>query len=420
MPFLTDAEIVLGLSRHLGTYAACPPKAALAQLEFAGHVLEIAWRLRGSGLSSAERARAIAIEAGVATRALEREILPTLAAIGWLDLRVGNDGVLFAVDERIPPPAEIVARAEAVLDAVLPTAVELAALELLRETTRQPLLEDAALELAAGGESEPIARDAIRHLVAINLVKRVQCDDGRRVLFNPHIWVGDPEVTAAALRVEDAKVRSEIGALIEEIASNPGMPQDHVDSTEQRWIDFAVTLGLVQRSLVVTSEGNERGFLFTPHLARDPFGVAHGDPSGHVRQLVGSMIYAATFAKYRLHNPAQFVGRLIRDGEAGDASPIGTDYPMLETAGIVRVEPSYRHYKLVLLQEDVAEDALRFLSGRQDDDPSGAGLRAQRSYVHIERERARLALETPGDDADTRRIISALRDTAARRTFRAP
>lgn len=415
---LSDAELILGLSRHVGTYAASPAKAALEQLEFAGRVFELAWRLRGSGVSSVQRVAAIGIEAAVGPRGLFGEVLPALQTLGWLDIRKDDDGKPLAVDERIPAPGELIKLADQVLDVVHPTALERAALILLRETSRQPLTREAAMQACSETADDKVVEDALRHVVAIKLVREVVTDDGASVVFNPNIWVGDDEMAQAALKVEDANVRAAVGALIEEVAVEPGLPQDSVTSTEQRWIDFAVAHGLVQRSLVVTSEGKERAFLFTPHLTRDPFGVGQGDPSGHVRQLVGSMIYAATFARYKLEDPAAFIRRLIKDGEAGDASPIGTDYPMLETAGIVRVQPAERYFKLELLQPDIAERAVVFLEGRgRGPSMKAEGLRAQRSYRHLERERASIAHETPIDDEEAKRLISALRDVTARRTF---
>jgi hypothetical protein len=135
------------------------------------------------------------------------------------------------------------------------------------------------------------------------------------------------------LRIEDSRAQKEVGALMEEVAARPGLPQAHAKSTSREWVDFAVSQGLVQRTVVETSRKEEQAFLFTPHLARDPFGATSGDPSGHLRQLVGSMIYAATFATHKLYSPARFVQVLVNSGEAGDASDIGTDYTMLETAG---------------------------------------------------------------------------------------
>ena len=234
----------------------------------------------------------------------------------------------------------------------------------------------------------------MRNLVAVGLVREVHAADGRTALFNPNIWVNEAEAVQAALRVEDAQIRAQVGALIEEVSASPGMPESTVSSTAPRWVDFAVSQGLVQRSVVqTTTEGKDQRFLFTPHLDRDVFGTAKTDSAGHIRQLVGSMIYAATFARPGLHSPAAFVHRLILDGEAGDASAIGTDYPMLETAGIVRVIPGSNFYKLQLLQPDVAEGALDILQSREDSAGQAGGqvargIRAQRSYVHLERERA--------------------------------
>ncbi len=40
---------------------------------------------------------------------------------------------------------------------------------------------------------------------------------------------------------------------MEEVAHSPGIPQAHVTSTEGRWIDFAVGMGLIQRVVVQTA-----------------------------------------------------------------------------------------------------------------------------------------------------------------------
>jgi hypothetical protein len=412
---LEDAELLLGLWRHMSAFQVSQARSALGELEYAGKVYEIAWRLRGSGVSSAERVRAIGVEAKITRFELEKLILPALEQLGWVKLNPDAHGVLVSVDDVIPPPAELVPAAAKVLAIVMPSRVQLAALEILRATSRQPLERSAALETAAD-HGEQAAEEALRHLSGLRLVREVQAADGRSAVFNPNIWVDEADVAQAALHVEDAKVSAEVGALIEEVAAAPGMPEERVTSTSQKWVDFAVSQGLVQRSVVQTTEGDERRFLFTVHLARDAFGGTPGDASGHIRQMVGSMVYAATFARFKLFSPAIFLNRLIRDGEAGDASPIGTDYPMLETAGIVRVIPGSAAdlYRLELLQSDVAEGALAILESREDgygnSSASGsAGVRGQRSYTHIERERARLAYDAPANDTDTSRLLAALR-----------
>ncbi|MGB5951499.1 MAG: hypothetical protein WBG57_03165, partial [Ornithinimicrobium sp.] len=262
-----------------------------------------------------------------------------------------------------------------------------------------------------------------RHLISVDLVRRTEIEVDRPVVFNPNIWAGDPAISKAALRAEDAKVNKEVGALIEEVAALPGMPEKHVESTEKRWVDFAVSQGLVERSVVQTSTGEEEGFLFTPHLKRDPFGTASADPSGHVRQMVGSMIYATTFASYKLRSPGAFLYSLIRDGEAGNVPNIATDYPMLELAGTIQIVPGSwgNAHRMVLLQSDVAQTALDVIDTRDHSRGVVGSLSAlgdQRAYSHIERERARMASATETDDLDQARLVAALRDATAGGGFR--
>lgn len=75
-----------------------------------------------------------------------------------------------------------------------------------------------------------------------------------RTEANPNVWIGnDQQFLEAALRVEDANAQRHVGALMEEVAHSPGIPQAHVTSTEGRWIDFAVGMGLIQRVVVQTA-----------------------------------------------------------------------------------------------------------------------------------------------------------------------
>lgn len=415
---LSDAELLLGLGRHLAAYTISTAHAALESLQFAGQVYEMAWRLRDSQVSTAARAQAIGIEAHIGSRALDREVLPTMEQLGWVECRRDDDGSLMSVEALIPPNDQLVDDATRLLDLLLATPVQRAALELMRATSRQPLTVTAAME-AASEFGEEAADEALRHLVAIGLVRRIELEVDRPVVFNPNIWTGDPALSKAALRAEDARANKEVGALIEEVAASPGIPEKHVQATEKKWIDFAVSQGLVERSLVQTSTGSEEGFLFAPHLKRDAFGVASSDPSGHVRQMVGSMIYATTFATtYRLHSPGAFLYALIRDGEAGNVPNIATDYAMLELAGTIRVEAGSwgSAARMVLLQSDVAETALSVIDSRDRSRGSVGSLQAlgeQRAYSHIERERARMAASTGTDDEDQARLIAALRDATS-------
>lgn len=418
-----DAELVLGLWRHLSAFSVTSSTAALGNLTAAGKIYEMAWRLRLSGVSTIQRVNAIGIEAKIAPVELRMTLLPILEQLGWIKITRSPDWQIQSIDEVLPATPELIEGVGKVFDIMSLTSIEFAALDILRATTRQPLETEAALQSAAAYGDEA-AETALRHLINIRLVSQMTAADGRSAVFNPNIWTDDAAVTEAALRTEDARLRQEIGALIEEIQRAPGIPEAHVTSTEMKWIDFAVSQGLVQRSVVGTDDGTEQRFLFTPHLVKDAFGTKLHDVSGNIRQLVGSMIYAATYPKYKLKSPAAFVYRLLTDGEAGDASPIGTDYPMLETGGIVRVVPGStpEKYRLSLLQSDVAEGALSILRARENGSAGtanfgAAGVRGQRSYVHVERERAQLAVQSTSDDEDLKNLIAALRQTTTGTDF---
>lgn len=415
---LSDAELLLGLGRHLSAYGVSSSHAALDSLHYAGEVYELAWRLRNSQISSVNRIEAIAIEARIGTRQLHRDVLPTMEQLGWIECRRGADNRLASVEALIPPNETLIEDAARLLDILLVSSVQRSALELIRITTRQPLPVGTAIEAAAHwGEESAIA--ALEHLEAVNLVRRVEHEVDRPVVFNPNIWTNDQQAATAALRAQDARASTEVAALLEEVAAAPGIPEKHVTSTELRWIDFAVSQGLVARSIVQTSDGSEERFLFSPHLKRDAFGTELTDPSGHVRQLVGSMIYASTFASWKLHSPGAFLYTLIRDGEAGNVSNIGTDYPMLETAGTIQVVPraNSRNFRMVLLQSDIAESALSIIDSRGSTNRGDAGslhnLGDQRSYSHVERERAKMAAVADTGDREAALLIAALRDVTS-------
>lgn len=418
---LSDAELLLGLGRHLSVYEVSSAHAALDALQFAGQVYELAWRLRSSQISTGARVEAIAIDARIGTRQLHREVLPVMEQLNWIECHRDTDGKLDRLEAIIPPNEILIADASRLLDTLMVNAVQRAALELIRATSRQPLPVESAVE--AVSQVEEVALEALGYLEALNLVRRVEREVDRPVVFNPNIWSNDEEAATAALRAQDARASSEIGALLEEIALSPGIPQKHVKSTSERWIDFAVSQGLVERSVVQTSDGSEEAFLFSPHLKRDAFGKSPSDPSGHVRQLVGSMIYASTFAEWKLRKPGAFLYALIRDGEAGNVSNIKTDYPMLETAGTIKVVPGDLNgrFRMVLLQSDIAESALSIMDSRESMNKGEAGslqtFGDQRSYSHIQRERAKMASAVETDDVEAARLVAALRDVTSGGAF---
>ena len=182
-------------ARHVAPFSAyrlSPSTAVFGSLGYAGKLYEMAWRLRGSGLSSAGRIHAIGIAANIPPLELDRMILPALESLNSIKINLDTTGRLHSVEAVLPPPAELLAAAPRIMAIASLDSMQLAALDILRATTLQPLERATALETAAE-HGEQAAEEALRHLVALNLVKEVEAADGRSAVFNPNIWVGDAD-----------------------------------------------------------------------------------------------------------------------------------------------------------------------------------------------------------------------------------
>jgi hypothetical protein len=77
----------------------------------------------------------------------------------------------------------------------------------------------------------------------------------------------------------------------------------------------------------------------------------------------------ASYTTGRIQQPLALVQALLRNGEVGPASSINSDYPLLESHGIVKVKPSTlgdRAY-LSLVKRDVVEESLPLLEAALGD-----------------------------------------------------
>lgn len=115
-----------------------PATSALGELQFAGKLYELAFRLRGSGVSGISRLDAIAVSAGITSIDARMMLLPCLETLGWVRVNRNADNNLISVDDVIPPVPQLLAASSRVLDIVNAGATQRAALALLRATSLMP------------------------------------------------------------------------------------------------------------------------------------------------------------------------------------------------------------------------------------------------------------------------------------------
>lgn len=110
----------------------------------------------------------------------------------------------------------------------------------------------------------------------------------------------------------------------------------------------------------VTIGNNNKNFFFTGDVLNSS--SKNSDEFHTIKETVSHFRFSEYYATYRLRDLGKFLRVLLRDGEAGRASPIKTDYNPLIQKGIIQIAPlgtsqKYRMY-LVEGKQDILEQTL--------------------------------------------------------------
>jgi hypothetical protein len=159
--------------------------------------------------------------------------------------------------------------------------------------------------------------------------------------------------------------------------------------------------------------------LYTPLISEAPDSL---DISDQVKLFVASIEYGVRYSEdFRLERPIAFVNRLLSEGTAGNATPVGRDYILLERQGIVTTEPtSGTKARFVLQKPDVVRAARDVLTGTlsvmSGDSEDARFLATQRNFRSPEGNRVRAALAQSSSVAPQleQDLISAIRESAQR------
>jgi len=237
-----------------------------------------------------------------------------------------------------------------------------ASIKIIAALSRRPMPEDALKDSLK--EYDPIsAQDAILTLEAIKQASALNVDN-QKIYFSPAM-VGDNIDSVKKLFSETATGTDKIADMMyERISEYQGYPFISLP----KGIGCNIPLDLVGSLELcggldrceVSTGGKQQTFLFTG----DVFS-RENDPYHFVKETTSHFRFAEHFAKYRLFWLPKFLRSLIENGEAGRASPIGTDYELLERKGIIEVKPlgvsgKYRMY-LIPGKEDVLMRTLNLI-----------------------------------------------------------
>lgn len=356
---------LLAIAKHLKVFAQDARLAALYATRQAATDGELLLRLRGARSVSLTRLRGMAFDVGIAPQQLRTtvarlETTGLIEAIGTL-----GGGELQGVREAIFTEAEIYRAIAALFEAADPEPAERAMVPLLDLLSKLPLSEDEVIERVSRlGFTEPDIRRALELQDAFGLVRRQRVTDmGIVLLHNEYLWGHKIARIGPLLATMRQREADALLALMEEVRGAQGRSVDQLTSVSPHIVTMATQTGILDTTTIVTAAGDRKIFAFSPHFygyRAGPQSTLLDDHADQIKLFVASIGYGVHHSiDFRLRAPIEFVQKLLRTGEAGDATPILRDYGLLERHGIVRVEErTPGRGTFILQQRDVVERAL--------------------------------------------------------------
>ncbi len=361
---------------------------------------DLLMRLRRQNRVRADTVKAFARSCGIPMQELP-DILRAQSDAGLLSVETGRDGQIAAVTEEIFTESAVFRYAATRFEQRHPDVAERALVPLMDLLSRLPLDTEQIIErLVREGFTEEGVREAIDLSESFALLHRRDVPDfGTSLLYNEYLWAHKIDRVQEVLARLGDRDTNDLLALMEEIGQAQGTAAEALTAAPPHLVEMATRVGLVDGIKIETTSGREKVFTFSPQFHGLRAGPADNQLMGisdQVKILVASIQYGVRYSEdFRLSAPLAFMNKLVNTGTAGNATPIGRDYVLVEKYGILRTVPTTgNRARFEVVKHDIvtaARDALvqGQLSG--DNNAGGRTLVDQRDYSSPEDIRLRLA-----------------------------
>jgi hypothetical protein len=368
----------------------------------AGHAGLFLSSLRGHRKMKWKKFRALAAAAHIDSPVLKLSILPWLKRGAFIEETNDDDETEISCNVL---DHEAVLTATAVLFKSLdPTPEELAVLGIVDLGAQLPQLKSEVLSTSELGTEEVIKR-------AVGLAKEykiVSVLEGpgvaEPVLYSPLIWGDKIAKAGKALSHLGADRREALLGMVEMVRKYQGMPLVPAVAWSKKQgepdlIDFAVGVGLLDKTQIVTGNDRSREFLTTPHLYGELAAMQGKDVCDRIRLFLDSIRHGEHYGEWytgRIADPTRLLSKLIDSGEIGPCTAIGRDYQLVEKSGVVNVRPSSLRrgqFIMELVQEDtvrLVRDILLQKESYSMGTSAVTGACNQTDFVSAESSRAKL------------------------------
>ena len=349
---------VLAAGKHLSQFRPDMVSTQVWAIRRTAQEADLLLRLRKLGTISHDKAIGLARDVGIARQeALDFYRGLETTALVTVDVRQ-ND--IHTVTEHIFTEAMVFRAIGARFEAHDPDPAERALIPMLDLFSSLPVREiDAINQMVKAGHREEDVRRALELQDVFHLMRSKDLSDfGGKLLYNEYLWGHKIDKIAPVLAKLPGPDYQYLRALIDEVKQVQGLGIDRLTAAPQHLIDMAAKVGIIDAVTIETLSGREQTFTFSPLFYGYKAGPAPSDlldTSDQVKLFVASIQYGARYSEdFRLHSPIRFLDRLLRDGVAGDATPIVRDYVLVERQGILAVEAtSGGRGRFVLKKEDV-------------------------------------------------------------------
>lgn len=385
---------------HQQIHTANPVIAAkLDGILLVGKAMDFAARLREHGdVLTSSLVNNYALQAAIGLSDLRLRVLPMLQGADVVDYSYDNND-LAHIEEFVGVAAPFLDQVVAVFNELPPSPLEWAVLNSVELATWTPLTrQDHLHQLTLRGVNDPDAEAATNLCLASQVNARVTSSElADDVVYSPYSWGSGVVDIAQFLHRLPSAERDVLVGICGEAMAKPGLAISQLPA-DSRILDGAQKVGLIQTATVKSTASNvsSQTYAFSPLLEVDD-DLRKTTEVLHERKLfVAHIMFGhekALSERGRIMSPVVLVNALLRRGSVGPASNIGTDYHMLEAAGIVRVDHDRSRPYLHLVKREIVEEGLSWLkstrgasTGGMDDETLGS-LRPPDTFVGPEQRR---------------------------------
>ncbi len=368
----------------------------------AGHVGLFLSSLRKHRKMKLKKFKVLAANAHIEGPLLNTTVIPWMKKGGFIELDTHDDNAN-VICNVIDYNAILISTSQIFRESY-PTPEECAVLGIVDLGIQIPQTKSDIFEHSEFGDEETITRSL--NLAKAYKVIRILEGYGieNPVIYSPMIWGDKISKAGKALSHIDANRRTILLELIHMVRQYQGMPLEQAQNWGKKQgdtelINFAVHIGLLDRTVITVAGGQKRIFLTTPHIYGEIAATQGKDVCDRVRLFLDSIRHGQHYGQWytgRIADPIKLLNKLIDAGEIGPCTAIGRDYQLVERGGIVNVRPSVSkadQFIMKIVQEDTVSMVRNIIEKKvvapelYDASASACG---QDNFISAEEMRARL------------------------------